>query len=85
MIALLTTEIKYTISCNFESRYSDPNLATLLDVCTFLDPRFKETNPDESLITSVKEEMLFSVQDSPITPLKHDDSLLPPPPKKKAG
>ena len=46
----LTKEIKYTISSDLESRYSDPNLATLLDFCTFLDPRFKETNPDESLM-----------------------------------
>ena len=28
--------------------------------------------------------MLFYVQDSPITPLEHDDPLLSPPPKKKS-
>ena len=39
----LTLEIKGRIKADLESRYESSEISLLLDVCSFLDPRFKDT------------------------------------------
>ena len=54
----LTTEIKERIKDNIESRY-DAATKQLLEVCSFLDPRFKSTyvSSDTELIEKIKTEI----------------------------
>ena len=45
----LTLEIKGRIKADLESRYESSEISLLLDVCSFLDPRFKDTFNSEHL------------------------------------
>ena len=69
--------MKEAIKFNLQTR---ADLSNLLDICSFLDPRFKITTPGETSVSSIREEMLLSIQDNPISLLEVD--TLPPPPKK---
>ncbi len=80
----LTEQLKRVVRVDLESRYADSDLSTLLDICTFLDPRFKPAQPDESTIEVIKGEMLKSAQANPLpTPQECESSAESPPPLKK--
>ena len=81
----LTAEMKWVVRVDLESRYGNSELSDLLDICTFLDPRFRPAEPNDSII---EEEMLLSVQTCPLgkKPTQECNSLAestPPPPKRK--
>ena len=81
----LTAQMKRVVRVDLESRYGNSELSNLLDICTFLDPRFRPAEPNDSIIEDIKEEMLSSLQASPL-PTQECNSLAesaPPPPKKK--
>lgn len=44
----LTAQMQRAVRVDFEDRCGDSNLSTLLDVCTYLDPWFKQAEPDTS-------------------------------------
>jgi len=52
----------------------DGTLSNLLDVYTFLDPRFRQAEPSDSIIENIKGKMLLSVQASPL-PTQECNSL----------
>ena len=46
----LTAEMKRVVRVDLESRYGNSELSDLLDICTFLDPRFRPAEPNDSII-----------------------------------
>ena len=54
----LTNDIKKKVSTYMEKKYKDIKVNELLDVATFLDPRFKMTFVDESEKESVQERVV---------------------------
>lgn len=83
----LTAQIKWVVSVDLERRYGNSELSNLLDICTFLDPRFRQAEPSDRIIEDIKGEMLLSVQASPL-PTQECDSLAesappPVPPKEE--
>ena len=84
----LTAEMKQVVRVDLESRYGNSELSDLLDICTFLDPRFRPAEPNDSIIENIKKEMLFSVQACPLGPLPTQEcnslteSTLPSPKRK---
>ena len=53
----LTIEIKWRIKSDLDSRYQSDEMNSLLDICAFLDPRFKNkfTMEDETIVTLMNE------------------------------
>lgn len=43
----LAREMKVAIAADLQQRYNSPNVARVLDVCSFLDPRFKDQYLDD--------------------------------------
>ena len=53
----LTETIKQRVLDYLLRKYDDPDIDELLNVCTYLDPRFKESYIDEADITLVKDRL----------------------------
>ena len=53
----LTCQLEAKIKQDVESRYIQPNISAFLDVCSFLDPRFKGQFSPIEVVKVVKEEM----------------------------
>ena len=53
----LTLEIKEHIKSDFDSWYQNDEMSSMLDTCTFLDPRFKDkfTMEDETIMNLMDE------------------------------
>ena len=80
----LTLEIKQPIKNDLENRYQSPEMNFLLDMCAFLDARFKNrfTKEDDTVMTLMDEIKILSETEraSGVEQFPEDDSL---PPRKK--
>ena len=83
----LTAQIKCTVKLDLETRYQsiDSDTGNLLDICTFLDPRFKELQSNVTLQEIIKQEMekLYH-EKGHMSDEANDQAIQPPPAKKKS-
>lgn len=77
----LTAQMKRAIQIDLESRYTSSEVLKLLEICSFLDPRFKRQDTTSDVARSVEDEMLSSLQNNPL-PSQQDNQPDCPPPKK---
>lgn len=79
----LTAQMKRAVRVDLEGRYGDPQLSILLDVCTYLDPQFKQAEPDPNVIEHVREELLLTLQPEPLPLPSQEKRSVPAAPRKK--
>ena len=80
---ILVKEIKTVIKCDLQARYQSPKVALLLELASYLDPRFRDRylQNREDTLSIIKEECLSLMDEStePSPPPEPE----PPKPKKK--
>lgn len=83
----LTAQMKRIIKVDLESRYQSLDLdIPLLDICSFLDPRFKDSNHvtlQDSIKDKIKEQMKEVLQVKNSAMIQDNEQPPGPPPTKK--
>ena len=62
----IDAQMKRGIQADLQSRYTSPEILKILDVYSFLDPRFKRLDATSDITRSVEGEMLSSLQETPL-------------------
>ena len=90
----IATNMKQVMVDDLENRYSSPRISEVLDICSFLDPRFKSRYLEnkENTISLITEECVTSLEgfDNSPEPIivdkqQHTTSSVSPPSKKSKG
>ena len=77
----LAAQMKCAIRADLQSRYTSTQILKILDVCSFLDPRFKRLDATSNITRSVEDEMLSSLQETPLPSQQANQPDCPPPKK----
>lgn len=93
----IVKEMKKVIYDDLQSRYTDPSVVSLLEKCSFLDPRFrcKYLSDKDVVVSEISQEAIEFLKSDVPSPVRvapgsdhhsdYDDDNPPPPPPRKKG